>query len=376
MTTRENILAVLRYQKPERFPLLCFGYWTETLDKWVSEGYVTPEEAADYRAHGDRGAGCRSVYERLGFDWSWCSSFGTNVNLFPRFPREVLETRPDGGQVIRDEMGLICLVKPGVVSIPSEIGTSLEDRESWEKLYLPRLQYNAVRIDFEALHALPDPETCEFPVGLEIGSLMGNMRNYLGVEGLSYLWADDEDLYREIVDTICSLDYRCAKAVLDTGARFDFAHYWEDICFKNGPLVSPAVFREVCGPWYRKISDLLHEHGVDLISLDCDGCIDALLPIWLENGVNVMFPIEVGTWNASVAPWREQYGRALLGVGGINKTVFAKDRAAVDAEVQRLMPLIRLGGFVPCVDHRIAPDAKFDLVQYFCRRMRQELGEA
>ena len=112
MTTRENILAVLRYQKPERFPLLCFGYWTETLDKWVTEGYVAPEEAADYRAHGDRGAGCRSVYERLGFDWSWCSSFGTNVNLFPRFPREVLETRPDGGQVIRDEMGLICLVKP------------------------------------------------------------------------------------------------------------------------------------------------------------------------------------------------------------------------------------------------------------------------
>ena len=203
---------------------------------------------------------------------------------------------------------------------------------------------------------------------------MGNMRNYLGVEGLSYLWADDEELYREIVDTICSLTYRCTKAVLDTGARFDFAHYWEDICFKNGPLVSPAVFREVCGPWYRKISDLLADHGIDLISLDCDGCIDSLLPIWLENGVNVMFPMEVGTWNASIAPWREQYGRALLGVGGMNKTVFAKDEAAVDAEVARLMPLIRLGGFVPCVDHRIAPGAKFELVQYFCRRMRQELG--
>ena len=373
MTTRENILAALRYEKPEKRPLLCFGYWTETMDKWAEEGCVTREEAEDYRLHGDAGAGCRSVYERLGFDWSWSAAFSANVNLFPPFPREILETKPDGSQIIRDEMGLICVVKPGIVSIPSEIGTSLEGREAWEKLYLPRLRYDAARIDFEQLKRLPAPEESEFPLGLYIGSLMGNMRNYLGVEGLSYLWADDEELYREIVDTICSLNYQCAKTVLDTGARFDFAHYWEDICFKNGPLVSPAVFREVCGPWYRKISDLLAGHGVNFISLDCDGCIDSLLPIWLENGVNVMFPIEVGTWNANIAPWREQYGKALLGVGGVNKTVFAKDREAVDAEVDRLVPLVKLGGYVPCVDHRIAPDAKFELVQYFCRRMRERM---
>lgn len=130
MTTRENILSVLRYRTPERFPLLCFGYWVETMNKWAEEGYVTREEAEDYRRNGDGGAGCRSVYERLGFDWSYTCAFGANVNLFPPFPREVLETKPDGSQVIRDDMGLICVVKPGIVSIPSEIGTSLEDRES------------------------------------------------------------------------------------------------------------------------------------------------------------------------------------------------------------------------------------------------------
>ena len=55
------------------------------------------------------------------------------------------------------------------------------------------------------------------------------------------------------------------------------------------------------------------------LSLDCDGWIDHLIPIWLENGVNTMFPIEVGTWNASIAPWREKYGKKILGVGGMNK---------------------------------------------------------
>lgn len=84
-----------------------------------------------------------------------------------------------------------------------------------------------------------------------------------------------------------------------------------------------------------------------------------------------MFPIEVGTWNASIAPWRAQYGRQLRGVGGMNKTVFPRDRAAVEQEVERLRRLIDLGGYIPCPDHRIAPDARFELVQYYCELMQK-----
>ncbi|MCY2924887.1 MAG: hypothetical protein NT031_05515, partial [Planctomycetota bacterium] len=82
-----------------------------------------------------------------------------------------------------------------------------------------------------------------------------------------------------------------------------------------------------------------------------------------------MFPIEVGTWHACIAPWREQYGRELRGVGGMDKKVFAQDRAAVEAEVERLRPLVELGGFIPCPDHRIPPDALWDNVRYYCDRM-------
>jgi len=197
----------------------------------------------------------------------------------------------------------------------------------------------------------------------------------LGVEEMSYMYVDDEELYVEIADTLCGLCYDCAKAILETGVKFDYAHYWEDICFKNGPLVSPAVFEEVMGPWYKKIADLVNSYGIDIISLDCDGCIDKLVPIWLENGVNTMFPIEVGTWNASIAPWREQYGKNLRGVGGMNKTVFAKDKAAVDAEIERLLKLIELGGYIPCPDHRIAPDADFELVKYYCEKLREAVAK-
>ena len=369
MTFRENVLAILHYQKFDHFPVVSFGYWNETLEKWAAEGHITQEEAIGYAKRGDNSDADKSVMKRLGFDFNWNSCPGTANLLFPKFPVEVLEQKPDGSRIIRDRQGLIVLDKPGTVSIPAEIGTSLTDREAWESLYLPKLQWNEKRVNKEFFTSLPTPENREIPIGFHCGSLIGEIRNLLGVEQLSYLYVDDEDLFAEIIDTVADLSYRCAETVLKTGVKFDYAHFWEDICFKNGPLVTPSVFEEYIGPHYKHITGLLKEYGIDIVSVDCDGWIDRLVPIWLENGVNTMFPIEVGTWNASIAPWREKYGKELRGVGGMNKTVFAKDYKAIDAEIERLKPLIELGGYIPCPDHRIAPDAKFENVQYYCDKM-------
>ena len=369
MNFRENVKAILNYEKYDKMPVVSFGYWVETLQKWAHEGHITWDEAEGYAKYGDNSEADRSVMKRLGFDFNWNSCAGTTVGLSPCFDHTVLEKREDGSQVVRDEQGLIVLEKPGIVSISAEIGTSLTDRKSWEEQYLPKLQWSEERVNTEYMKTLMDDTDREIPIGLHCGSLIGYMRNLLGVEQLSYLYADDEELYAEIVDTLAELCYRCTKVALETGAKFDFAHFWEDICFKNGPLVTPSVFDEYVGPHYRKITDLLLEHGVDIVSVDCDGMIDSLIPTWLNNGVNTMFPIEVGTWNASLAPWREKYGKKIRGVGGMNKTVFARDYAAVDAEVERLRHLIDLGGYIPCPDHRIAPDAKFENVQYYCEKM-------
>jgi uroporphyrinogen decarboxylase len=138
--------------------------------------------------------------------------------------------------------------------------------------------------------------------------------------------------------------------------------------------VNPAVFDAKVGPWYQRITTITRAAGLDLCSLDCDGMIDSLIPTWLTNGVNVMFPIEVGAWDASIAPWREKYGRDLRGVGGMDKRVFAHGRAAVDREIERLRPLVALGGYIPCPDHRIPPDAEWDTVRYYCERMRTVFG--
>jgi len=370
MTLRENVNAILHYEKFDHFPVVSFGYWKETLERWAQEGHITWEEAEGYAKRGDNPDADKSVMKRLGFDFNWNSCVGGSNLLFPHFEKEILEVKADGSQIVRDSKGLIVLEKPGTVSIPAEIGTTLVDRESWEEHYLPKLQWNEKRVNREFFKNLPAPEEREIPMGLHLGSLMGDIRDLMGVTQLSYMYADDEDLYAEIIDTCADMSYKCAEAILATGAKFDYAHFWEDICFKNGPLVIPSVFEEFVGPHYKKITDLCRSYGIDIISLDCDGKIDSLIPIWLENGVNTMFPIEVGTWDANIAPWREKYGKELRGVGGMNKTVFARDYKAVDEEIERLKRLIALGGYIPCPDHRIAPDAKFENVQYYCEKMQ------
>ena len=367
MTNRERALAALRYEPWDHLPVVHFGFWQETREKWAGEGHITRREA---KSDGD-------TARRLGFDFEWGACMGTGTNLRPGFERKVIKELGNGTRHVRNGNGVVELEKDGVTSIRQEIAHLLEGREGWEEHYLPRLRFTPERVPVDAIKReikrLEKNDRAERPVGLFLGSLYGCFRDWAGVTGTSYIYADDEELYKEILDTIGNLAYRCLEETLALcpPGLFDFAHMWEDICFKTGPLVIPAVFREWVGPHYRRMTDLLRQHGTDLVSLDCDGCIDALLPIWLEGGVNVMFPMEVGTWGASIAPWREQYGKALRGVGGMNKNVFSRDFDAVDAEIERLKPLVALGGYLPCPDHRIAPDAKWENVAYYVRRMKE-----
>ena len=369
MNNRERTHAIMNYENYDRMPVVHFGLWDETLEKWVKEGHISKDEAEGRNG----GNPPPEAMERLGFDFGWgCGVFGCNTSLNPVFERKVVEELPDGTMKVRDHDGVIILQAPDAGSIPAEVDHLLKDRQSWEEHFLPRLQFSEDRIDFARLEELKsEQDEREKLRGLACGSLLGVIRNWLGVTGVSYLWADDPELYDEIIDTSANLTYKCLEMVLATGIKFDYANFWEDICFKNGPLVIPSVFDEKCGPHYKRITKLLNKHGINIISLDCDGMIDALIPTWINNGVNTMFPIEVGTWHASIAPWREQYGKKLKGVGGMNKNVFAKDFTAVDAELERLKPLIELGGFIPCPDHRIPPGSKWDNVRYYCDQMRK-----
>ena len=360
MNNREKFLSVMSSQPYAKMPIVHFGYWDETVEKWKQEGHVKADESQN------------AISQRFGFDFEYGVCFTASTNLLPAFETKVIEEFPDGSMHVRNGEGVIELKKPGATGIPMEIGHTLVDRASWEKEYKWRLEFKEERYDFSRL---ADYVKQDAPLGLHGGSLYGLIRNWFGVVGLSYLSVDDEEFFDEVIHTVGDLCYKTVELGLEKGKErgvtFDYIHFWEDICFNHGPLISPPVFEEKCGPYYKKITDLGKAYGVDIFSLDCDGRIDQLIPIWLHNGVDTMFPIEVGTWHASIAPWRELYGKKIRGVGGMDKKVLAYDYAAIDREIERLKPLMELGGFIPCPDHRIPPDAKFENVQYYCEQLRK-----
>lgn len=136
-------------------------------------------------------------------------------------------------------------------------------------------------------------------------------------------------------------------------------------------MLSPEIFNELCAKHYKRRNDLCRKYGINLISLDCDGVTEKLLQTWFDNGVNIMFPIEIGTWGDQFEPARKKFGNEMRGVGGMDKTAFRKDKAAVDNEIERMRRLASMGGFIPCPDHRIMPGSKFELVQYYADEIKK-----
>ncbi|MBQ2848571.1 MAG: hypothetical protein IJC37_04745 [Clostridia bacterium] len=369
MTNRERAMNILHYKDVDRLPAVHFGYWGELLQEWAQQGKIPAELAVN---NWDGNEKDRILDGLIGWDFNWSCTRGANSGLYPRFEEKVLEVLPDGSKRVLNGSGVIERIKPGITSIPAEDDYTLKDREAFETLYKPKMQYTPERVDFEYFRNFNETRDKDRPIGLNLGSVLGNIRDMTSVVGMSYLMYDeDEELFADIIDTYAEMQYQCVKAVLETGAKFDFAHYWEDICFKNGPLLSPEMFDELCAKHYKKRNDLCHEYGIDVISLDCDGVTEKLLPTWFENGVNTMFPIEIGVWGDQFEPARKKYGKGMLGVGGMDKTALRKDKAAVDAEIERIKRLASMGGFIPCPDHRLMPGTKFELVQYYAEEIKK-----
>jgi uroporphyrinogen decarboxylase len=202
------------------------------------------------------------------------------------------------------------------------------------------------------------------------GSLMGWIRDWMGVENLAYLTFDERDVFGEMVMTIADLVCWSLRQILPK-IRVDFGFGWEDICGRSGPFVSPEVFRECVAPGYRKIRAALEQYGVHLYGIDSDGDVTALVGPWLEAGVNIQFPIEVGVWKADGMAYRRRYGKELRIIGQFDKLALERGHAAVDGELKRLLPLMKDGGYMIMPDHLITPGVALADYRWYLDRLRE-----
>jgi len=368
MTERARFLAVMRYEPRDRCPICDFGFWPETIEEWHSQGLPKWVQHAGYDD--------RYTSRYFGMDRYWGGPW-VNADLCPGFEEKVIEDRGDQ-EVVQQGDGVRVLRQKRMGSIPRHLGHLLEDRESWEKHYLPRLQPGDPKrlpADWDAAVRLWTQEGRPTCAVLSAGSLYGRIRDWMGMENLSYLVYDDPGLFEEMVDTLAEVSLSNLRAVYATGAQIDALAFWEDMCYSGGPLLPPEVFAKVLVPRYRKITDLARAHGTEIAWVDCDGKIDALIPLWLEAGVNTMFPLEVGTWGADPVKYRGEYGRELLLMGGFDKHILAGPIEGIEREVERLAPLVEEGGYLPFPDHRVPPDVPLAHYMAYLHAARRVWGK-
>jgi hypothetical protein len=145
--------------------------------------------------------------------------------------------------------------------------------------------------------------------------------------------------------------------------------------FKDDPLCSPATYRTFMLPPLKRVTEVLHRYGVDIIIVDSDGNNDVLVPLWLEAGITGLRPFEIAAGCDPVA-MRKRYGHNLIIQGGVDKRALALSREAIDREVLSKVPWLCLqGGYFPQVDHLVPPDVPLENYVYYSQLMRHVVEE-
>ncbi len=342
MNGRERFSRQMHFKSVDRSFNMEFGYWDELFGLWqvFRDNHVTCNEEADVL-----------------FAFDPIHTIGGKSFMNPPFSREVIGTA-GGKQTIINEDGLLAEVPTDKhATIPHFIKSSIVTPDDWR-----RVKEERFRVDDPG--RLPDIEKLKrqhapdrgYPLGIDCGSMIGKVRDMLTFEGLCYAVYDYPDMLEDMIETCCQIVERILDHVLAHFA-FDFASGWEDICYKNGPILSPDYFRQVIAPRYKRISNKLRAHGVDIWYTDCDGDVRAILPILLDSGINCLFPFEV---NCCAHPGEllDRYPGELRIMGGVDKIMLIRGREAIKHYLESLAPYVAKGGYIPFCDHRCPADVK------------------
>ncbi len=364
MNARERFVRTLTHQSVDRPSYGDYLVYPSTRARWESEGL--PPDA--------------DLYEYFGFDpinlWEGkrevvptCWSFGA------LFEREKL-SEDDVCEIYQESNGVICryLKNTPPPAMPEHLRYPISGRDDWKK-FLPLFAANARRnlLDRERAAArLPAWRERDYPLGMWVGSGCGMVRDFVGVEGLSFLLYDDPALVEEIVETFTA-EYVEAFQWVSERIDLDYVVFWEDIAYNHGPLFAPETYRNLFGHFYRTMMPLVEKANIPVRIVDCDGRIDELIPIWLDWGITTMHPLEAAAGMDPVR-LRREYGRALSYFGGIDKRVLATTPEAIRREVLTKLEAVDSGFVVEC-DHAVPPDVSLDNYRYF-RHLVREFYEA
>ena len=200
-------------------------------------------------------------------------------------------------------------------------------------------------------------------------------RQLMGDEALCMAYYEEPELIKDILDTIADTALKVFERVCDI-VIIDNLTIHEDMAGKTGPLAGPNIVSEFMKPYYLKVWNHCKSHGTKLFSQDCDGNINALIDIFLESGVNILYPFEPNA-GMDIVQCRKKYGNRVAFKGGLDKFALCKTKNDILNELEyKMSPLMRGGGTVFALDHRIPNGVSIENYRYYAKLGKELLGLA
>ena len=239
--------------------------------------------------------------------------------------------------------------------------------DDWLKLK-PLYQFDPSRLAGDWAEQARQARAAGQVITVSIPGGCDELREMMGVAALSLAYYDQPELVEDVLTTIGDT----AERVLDEVSRqvpVDLLHVHEDMAGKSGPVVGPRIVKRYITPYYRRIWDKLQARGARVFEQDSDGNMEAVIPAFLEAGLNCMYPFEPAA-GMDIVKSRAQYGERLAFRGGIDKHVLRRSQAEIAAELEyKLPPIIRTGGCVLGADHRIPNGTPLANYQFYIRKV-------
>jgi hypothetical protein len=358
MTPRERYKETLLFGNPDKVPMHLSLARESTLVEWRKQGLP---EGKDYRVE---------LAERIGISQEAMLArhvFDIAFDLRPNFEPEILEHK-DGHYIIKDWSGAIVEILDKYdltyLKVPKDFVTRkwhkfpVETREDWaemKKRYDPedpgRLPANFAEI----CEKTKEQNTLEV---LDLKGVFWQLREWCGFENMCIMMAEDPDFILEMADFWTDFIFKMLNKVLPY-ARIDSCFISEDMAYKAHCMISPAMVREFITPAYKKWIPFIKKSGCPIIELDSDGCVDELIPIWIEEGINCCSPMEVAA-HCDIVEYRRKYGKKMAYLQGIDKRLLAQGGKAMEEHIMRIVPaMLKDGGYIPGCDHGVPPDVSW-----------------
>ena len=324
MNVREQFHAIMNGRPSDGMPVLEWAYWWDkTLDVWKKQGL--PDGLDD--------RGMQEYFGLARHKQFWLAHKTADC------PKDVSH----GSGIITDE----------------------SDYDAVRKYLLPDDAVSRIAPQLEALQE--EHKRGDTLVWYTLDGFFWWPRVLFGIEQHFYSFYDEPELYHRICNELVEWQIR----MVDEIARYlkpDFMTIAEDMSYNHGPMLSRELFNEFLLPYYRRLIPEIKKYGT-LVFVDSDGDITRAVPWFIDAGIDGILPLERQS-GVDVAAIREQFPEFRM-IGAFDKMCMFRSPEDIRAEMERLLPTMRKGRFLPAMDHQTPPGTSLDNYRAYVEMMKQ-----